>query len=108
MVLMRMIFATSTIELLRQTFDGLLISDVNWSPRSSDWTPLDYFLWGVVKEKCYVDKPETIAILEANIHDAIAKIRPLTLENIYENSSDGLRYCEDSGYSHLNEIILNF
>ena len=37
----------ATIDLLRETFDGRLISrngDVNWPPRSCDLTPLDYFL----------------------------------------------------------------
>ena len=30
---------------------------------------LNYFLWRALKEKCYVDKPETIEPLEANIPD---------------------------------------
>ena len=28
-------------------------SDVNWPPRSCDLTPLDYFLWGALKDKYY-------------------------------------------------------
>ena len=31
-----------------------------WPPRSCDLTPLDYYLWDAVKDKCYADKPETI------------------------------------------------
>ena len=45
------------------TLDLIIISsraDVVWSPRSCDLTPLDYYLWGTVKDKCYADKPETI------------------------------------------------
>ena len=41
----------ATIDVLRQTFDGHLISrngDVNWSSRSWDLTPLIYFLWDAV------------------------------------------------------------
>ncbi|GFW15920.1 uncharacterized protein TNCV_4431931 [Trichonephila clavipes] len=41
--------ARATIDLLKDTFDDRLISrfgPVNWSPRSCDLTPLDYFLWG--------------------------------------------------------------
>ena len=26
-------------------------------PRSCELTPLDYYLWGVAKDKCYADKP---------------------------------------------------
>ncbi|GFX03784.1 transposase [Trichonephila clavipes] len=44
--------ARATIDLLKNTFGGRLISrfgPVNWPPRSCDLTPLDYFLWGYVK-----------------------------------------------------------
>ena len=27
-------------------------------------TPLDFYLWGYVKSKCFVDKPATIEALE--------------------------------------------
>ena len=53
----------------RQTFDGRLIR------RNGDvWlTPLDYFPEGLVKEKCYPDKPETFEQQsKVNIHDAVA------------------------------------
>ncbi|GFU62268.1 transposase [Trichonephila clavipes] len=41
--------ARATIDLLKDTFGGRLISrfgPVNWPPRSCDLTPLNYFLWG--------------------------------------------------------------
>lgn len=101
----------ATIDLLRQTFDDRLISrngDVNWPARSCDLTPMDYFLWGAVKDKCYADKPETIENLKANIRDAIAEIRPHTLEKVLENWSDRMGYCEASRGSHMNEIIFHF
>ena len=44
-----------TIDLLRIVLENRIISrnsDVNWPPRSSDLTPLDYFLWGAIKDKC--------------------------------------------------------
>ena len=40
-------------------------------------TQFDYFLCGVVKEKCYAKKPETTDSLRANICDEIADIRKL-------------------------------
>ncbi|GFY07000.1 putative DD41D transposase [Trichonephila clavipes] len=49
--------ARATIDLLKDTFGDRLISrfgPVNWPPRSSDLTPLDYFLWGYVKSLVYV------------------------------------------------------
>ena len=50
--------ANVTIDLLRTVFENRIISrhsDVNWLPWSCDLTPLDYFLWGAVKDKCYVN-----------------------------------------------------
>ncbi|GFW28450.1 DUF4817 domain-containing protein [Trichonephila clavipes] len=42
--------ARATIDLLKDTFGDRLISHfgpVNWTPRSCDLTPLDYFLWAM-------------------------------------------------------------
>ncbi|MGC8825362.1 MAG: hypothetical protein ACP5PZ_12365 [Bacteroidales bacterium] len=71
-------------------------------------TPLDYFLWSAVKDKCYVHHPETIDLLKANIRDAIQEIRPETLKKLLENRSDRMGYCEARRGSHLNEIIFHF
>ncbi|CAH1999582.1 unnamed protein product [Acanthoscelides obtectus] len=44
-----------------QSFGDRVISrrgNVPWPPRSCDLTPLDFFLWGYLKSKVYVNKPE--------------------------------------------------
>ena len=53
----------------------------NWPPWSCDLTPLDYYLWGAVKDKCYADKPETIEALKDNIREAIGEIQLHTILN---------------------------
>ena len=71
--------ANATIDVLRKQFDEKIISrnrPVKWPPRSCDLTPLDYFIWGYVKSLVYVDKPETIAVLKANITRTITDIGP--------------------------------
>ena len=58
------------MDLLRAEFGEHFFSHselVNWPRRSSDLTPLDYFLWGYVKAHAYTDKPASIDALEANI-----------------------------------------
>ena len=55
--------ANVTIDLLSIVFKNRIISrksDVNWPPWSCDLTPLNYFLWGAVKDKL---PKECIAIL---------------------------------------------
>ena len=68
-------------------------------------TPLDYHLWGAVKNKCYADKPETIDALKDNVHQAIGEIQLHTIDNGIKNWTDRVGYyCMASRGSHLNEI----
>ena len=60
------------LDVLRPVFLDRIIgrrADVVWSPRSCDLTPLAYYLWGGVKDKCYVDKPGTIDASKDNIRE---------------------------------------
>ena len=78
----------ATLDVLRPVFEDRIISrrtDVVWPPRSCDLTPLDYYLWGVVKDKCYADKPETIDALKDNIREAIGEIQLHTINNVLKN-----------------------
>ncbi|GFX11869.1 transposase [Trichonephila clavipes] len=100
--------ARATIDLLKDTFGGRLISrfgPVNWPPRSCDLTPLDYFLWGYVKSLVYADKPQTLDHLEDNIRRVIADIRPQMLEKVIENWTSRLDYIRASRGSPMPEII---
>ena len=74
--------------------------DVLWPPRSCDLTPVDYYLWGTVKDKCYADKPETIDALKENIRKAIGEIQLHTIDNVLKNLTDRVGYCMPSRGSH--------
>ena len=100
--------ARETIALLRNHFGEQIISrfgPVNWPPRSCDITPLDYFLWGYVKSKVFVDKPATIQDLEANITRVIRQIPVAMLESVIENWTFRMDHVRRSRGQHLNEII---
>ena len=67
----------ATLYVLRPVFENRIIShraDAVWPPRSCYLTPLDYCLWGAVKDKCSGSKPETINALKDNIREAIGEI----------------------------------
>ena len=51
-------------------------------------TPLYYYLWGVVKDKRYADKPETIDASKYNIRLAIGEIQLHTIDNVLKNWTD--------------------
>ena len=66
----------ATLDVLCSVFEDRIISrraDAVWPPRSCDLTPLDYYLWGAVKGKCYADKPETIDALKNKIVKPLVK-----------------------------------
>ena len=80
--------AEATLDVLRTVFENRFIrrrTNVVWPPRSCDLIPLDYYLWGAVKDKCYVDKPETIDALKYNIREVIGEINLHTIDNVLKN-----------------------
>ena len=100
--------AEATLDALRSVFEDRIISrraDVVWPPQSCHLTPLDYYLWGAVKDKCYV---ETIDALKNNIREAIGEIQLHTIDNELKNWTDRVGYCMASRGSHLNEIIFHY
>ena len=54
-----------------------------WPPRSPDITPLDFFLWGYVKDKEFWTPVPNITNLKARITDAFGTITEDMLENTW-------------------------
>ena len=71
-------------------------ADVVWPLRSCDLTPLDYYLWGAVKGKCYAAKPERTDALKDYIREAIGEIQLHPIDNVLTN------WCD------LNEIVFHY
>ena len=101
----------ATLDILRPVFEDRIISrkaDVVWLPQSCNLTPLDYYLWGAIKDKSYADKPEKIHALRDNILEAIGKIQLHTIDNVFTNWTDREGYCIASRGNHLNESIFHY
>ncbi|XP_069594588.1 bromodomain-containing protein 7 isoform X2 [Ranitomeya imitator] len=80
--------ARVTMNCLRQMFPGRLISlrgDVNWPARSPDLAPCDFFLWGYLKSKVYINRPNTLEDLRNNIEAEIGRIPVDMLVRVHEN-----------------------
>ena len=81
----------ATLDVLCPVFkEGIISSraDVVWPSRCCDLIPVDYYLWDAVKDKCYVDKPETIYALKDNIRGAIGERQLHTIDNVLKNWTD--------------------
>ena len=103
--------AGETIDLLKENFHEQIISrngPVNWPPRSFDLTPLDYFLWGYVKSLVYVNKPQSIDALEANITQVIKGIPADMFERVLENWIQRMDHVRASWGQNLNEIVFKY
>jgi hypothetical protein len=77
------------MDLLREIFGERIISknaEFVWPPRSPDLTAPDFFLWGYLKERVYVNKPRTIQELKENIRTETRRLRPETLRTVMEHA----------------------
>ena len=62
-----------------------------WPLRSADITPLNFFLWGYVKDKVFLTPVPDITNLKARITDAFATIT----EDMFENTWREIDYRLD-------------
>ena len=76
-----------------------------WPPRSPDLSPPDFFLWGALKGKAYVNKPRTIQELENNIRREIAAISEDVLQATFANMKSRVQVCLDSDGQHFQHLL---
>lgn len=77
---------------------------IQWPPRSPDLTPLDFFLWGFVKDRVFRTVPESIQEMENRIIDACLIPDEDMLERVRESFGQRLLYCmhqEGMQFEHL-------
>ena len=72
-----------------------------WAPRSPDLTPLDYFLWGYVKDRVYGQKPATMSDLKSLIAEAIRSVTTATVSKVYGNFEKQLAACIEQHGGHF-------
>ena len=68
---------------------------VKYPPRSPDLTPLDFFLWGYLKDKVYALKLKTIAELRATIESECLQIPRELLHDVCYSIASRYRWCLD-------------
>lgn len=76
--------AQKSLQWLKEKFDKRLISlktDVEWSPNSPDLSPLDFFLWGYMKDRVYAHKPRSTHELKEAIRSEARQIPQQMIDN---------------------------
>ncbi|XP_054263254.1 uncharacterized protein LOC128986764 [Macrosteles quadrilineatus] len=69
---------------------------IEWPARSPDLTPLDYFLWGHLKSRVFVNRPENIQDLTARIIMEARSINEETLSRVVNEFYNRLGLCQVS------------
>lgn len=93
---------------LDQTYPGRWIGrrgPMEWPARSPDLTPLDFFLWGYVKSKVYVTKPQTIEELKTRIRQVCSSITADTFQNVRNEFRNRLFYCQVVQGQHFENLL---
>ena len=91
--------------LLQVTYPGRVISrccDINWSPRSSDLTPLDLFCEATRKT---MFKPSILKHLKTNIRQFMAEIPPNMCQKVIENYIKRINVWNTSRGGRLNDVV---
>ena len=66
---------------LDNQFDGRWIGrPIELPLRSPDLTPLDFFLWGHLKSRVYMNRPDNLDDLKARIRHEMTRISPQSFE----------------------------
>jgi len=77
---------------------------VEFPPQSPDLTPLDFYLWGSLKDDVYRRKLATLDDLRENIAVLCAAIMLDTLQNVVHAAVRRLRQCLDADSGHFEHL----
>ena len=58
---------------------------LEWAARSPDLTPLDFYLWGYVKQKVYKNYHNDLDELRTSITNVMHSIQPDVLKTVFSN-----------------------
>lgn len=76
-----------------------------WPPRSPDLTPLDFFLWGYLKQQVYATRPVCAQDLKDRIVRACRAISPQILRRVRCSILDRTIFCETVKGGHFEHLL---
>ncbi|GBM98989.1 hypothetical protein AVEN_45562-1 [Araneus ventricosus] len=86
---------SSVQQYIRDTFQQQVVGYggcVEWPPCSHDLKPLDFFLWGYIKQRVYATPPPTLQELRNCIVDACASVS-LAMYNVQREVQSRVQMC---------------
>lgn len=75
-----------------------------WPPRSPDLTPLDFFLWGYLKDKVYGTNSRTVEELKIRIKEELEKVPVSMLLNVEKSCVRRMLKCKEANGGHFEQF----
>ena len=100
--------AGDVVDWLSQTFGDRFISfrtEREWPPHSPDLNPLDFFLWGHLKERVYTPTPENTDELKAAIGREMRKISREVCKNVIDNFKQRISIIIRQNGRHIEHML---
>lgn len=100
--------ARISMAVLRKMFPNRVISrsgDIDWQPRSPDFTSPDFFLGVFFKSKVFTNKPHTQLESKENIRREITTIDVHILQIVMDSMKKRIADCIQNEGGHLSNVI---
>lgn len=101
-------YAQSVRHFLDKTFPDRWIGRrgwIDWPPRSPDLTPMDFFLWAVIKDRVYATKPQNLQELKDAIITEIQSLPVKSCQSACQSISERLQLCKDLDGKHIEQFL---
>ena len=93
---------------LREVFGYRIISrraEHEWAPHSPDLNPLDFFLWGYLKDRVYGNSPQTLDELKLSVETHTNRISLQMCRNVIANFNRRIAVCLKRKGAHFEHVI---
>lgn len=97
--------ARTTLNYLEEFYDDRLISFNRWPANSPDLTPLDFFLFGYLKNKVYSNRLHNLDELQAAITNEVQNITEEMLQNVFRNMRRRINLCVQENGGHFEHLL---
>ncbi|KAJ3655909.1 hypothetical protein Zmor_015017 [Zophobas morio] len=100
--------ARATLEYLQQHYDDRVISlgvQHAFPPRSPDLTPLDFSIFGYLKDKVFQRQMNNLAELQHEIERWVQSIDGRMLQNIFESKKKRVNMCLELNGEHFQHLL---
>lgn len=90
---------------IARRFPDLFSEGLAWPPYSPDLSPLDFFLWGYVKDKVYKNNPKTISELKTAVGNIIRDVPADMLQKSIGSFERRCRMLIHTNGQHIENIL---